>query len=334
MSGSTFFEPEKLKKHVDVATEKRFSGYKFSPGTDFVTTVISPSRIWRDMDISVWEEPISNAVYVLSCDPAYGHNPQSDHSCIEILRCYADQIEQVAEFTSTGTLTHQLAYLCWALVGWYGSMPNTQVLVIIEINGPGEAVWREYGLVRPIVMNGYLRPAAREKGLTDIFYNARNYVYARSDSMHPGRNFMWKTTLQLKIAILERLRDFVHNFGIVINSPEALEEFRTIARNGDEIGAEGGRRDDRTMALAMGVRAWEEKLRRTLIVQNRTKEADIASRRMNIQDQYALFNRYRLNQFFERKTVIRRDVAYERARQELHIRARLQAPPPMLGGRR
>lgn len=330
-TGSTFFEGTKLKERMIAASQRRSSGFKFCPGSDFVTTEIYPAKIWRDIDIRVWEEPVSDAVYVVSADPAFGHNPKSNHSAVQVGRCYADQIEQVAEFTSTSTLTHQLAYLIWALVGWYGSMPNNQVLTIIEINGPGESVWREYGLVRPIVQNGYLRPAAREKGLTDIFYNARNYVYARSDSMHPGKNYHWKTTQQLKVAIMERLRDFMHNGGIVINSTDAIEEMKSITRDGDEIGAEAGRRDDRTMSLAMMVRAWEEKLRRGLIAQNRTREADVARRRMNIVDQFQLFNRYRLSQFFENKNAVRRVDAAQLAQRELHVRARLAAPPRGLG---
>jgi hypothetical protein len=331
-TGSTFFEGSRLKEHMMVAAEKRYTAFKFSPGTDFVTTEIFPAATYRDVDIKIWEEPLSDAVYVVSADPAFGHSPESNYSAVEVGRCYADQIEQVAEFTSTSTLTHQLAYLLWALVGWYGSLPNANVLVIIEINGPGESVWREFGLTRAIVQNGYLRPKARDKGLTDIFYNARNYVYQRSDSLHPGHNFHWKTTSQLKVAILERLRDFVHNGGLILNSADAVEEMRGISRNGDDIGAEGSHRDDRTMALAMMVRAWEEKVRRALIAQNRTKEADVARRRMNVIDQMQLMNRYRLTEFLDRKTSSRRAAQWEAQRLELHRRARIQTG--MLGGRR
>ena len=329
-SGSTFFETMVLKKHTEYAIQRRSQGYKFSPGTDFVTTEIFHAATRRDIDVRVWEEPVSDAVYVVSADPAFGHRPESNFSAVQVGRCYADQIEQVAEFTSTSTLTHQLAYLLWALVGWYGSLPNSSVLVIIEINGPGESVWREYNLTRAIVQNGYLRPSAREKGLTDIFYNARNYVYQRTDTLRPGHNLHWKTTSQLKVAIMERLRDFVHNGGFVVNSLELVEEMKGITRNGDEIGAEGAHRDDRCMAAAMMIRAWEEKVRRSLIAQNRTKETDIARRRMNVVDQMQLMNRYRLQEFFHRKDDIRRSVAWEESRETLHVRS----GRGLIGGRR
>lgn len=322
-TGATFFEGSKLRERMVAATQKKFSSYKFVPGTDFVTTEIYPAKLWRDVDIKVWEEPVHDAVYVVSADPAFGHNPKSNYSAVEVGRCYADQIEQVAEFTSTNTLTHQLAYLLWALVGWYGSPPGSQVLTIIEINGPGESVWREYNMTRQVVQNGYLRVPAREKGLTDVFQNARNYVYQRSDSLSPGHNFHWKTTQQLKVAIMERLRDFVHIGGIVLNSADALEEMKAITRDGDEIGGEGSARDDRTISLAMMVRAWEEKLRRGLIAQNRTKESDIARRRLNIVDQMQLHNRYRITEFFARKSEVRRQELYAAQRRSLHLRARI-----------
>lgn len=330
-TGSTFFENSKLREHLEAATRKKSIGFKFLPGSDFVTTAIFPAKTWRDVDIRVWEEPVYDATYVVACDPAYGHDAKSDNSCVQVGRCWADQIEQVAEFSSHSTMTHQLAYLLWALVGWYGSLPNTQVLTIIEINGPGEAVWREYNLVRPVVQNGYLRPAAREAGLTDIFNNARNYLYSRSDSMHPGKNYHWKTTLQLKIAIMERLRDYVHNSGLIINSQDTLEEMKGITRDGDEIGAEGHGHDDHTMTLALMVRAWEEKIRRGLIAQNRTREADVARRRMSVVDQFRLHNQYRLQEFFGRKDGVRRATQMEIARQQLHMRARMTPPPRGVG---
>ena len=144
--------------------------------------------------------------------------------------------------------------------------------------------------------------------------------------MHPGKNYHFKTSLQLKIAIMERLRDMIHNNGIILNSVDALEDMQAVTRDGDQIGAEGRGRDDRTMALALMVRCWEEKIRRGLIAQGRTKEREQARRRMNVVDQYQLFNSYSMSSFFERKNVARRDVAMAEAQRQLHIRSRMRAP--------
>ena len=77
------------------------------------------------------------------------------------------------------------------------------------------------------------------------------------------------------------------------------------------------------VALAMMIRAWEEKLRRGLISQNRTKEADVARRRMNIVDQFQLFNRYRLSEMFKRKDALRQADVFAAQRAALHQRSRL-----------
>jgi hypothetical protein len=82
----------------------------------------------------------------------------------------------------------------------------------------------------------------------------------------------------------------------------------------------------------MMIRAWEEKVRRALIAQNRTKEADVARRRMNVIDRMQLMNRYRLTEFLTRKTTARQQAMWELQRQQLHRISRVQSG--MLGGRR
>jgi hypothetical protein len=188
------------------------------------------------------------------------------------------------------------------MVGWYGSGSGQGVLVIIEINGPGEAVWREVGLTRAVVQNGYLRQAAREKGIENIFQNARQYIYGRSDSMNPGHNYHWHTNSQLKVAAMERLRDYLHQDAIILRSHELITEMRDITRDGDQIQAEGHGRDDRTYTCAMAVRGYEEKLRRGLISRNATRKAAIAASRLSMIDQVALFNQYHLESFFKSKS--------------------------------
>ena len=47
----------------------------------------------------------------------------------------------------------------------------------------------------------------------------------------------WKTNQQLKVAILERLRDFVHTDMLHVRSRDLLDEMRSITREGDSIEA-------------------------------------------------------------------------------------------------
>ena len=314
-SGSTFFDASRLSEISTRATTYKAQGFKFWPGQSLVSSDIVRASYYREVELRVWEEPDSDATYVVSCDPAFGASEHNDRSCIQVLRCYADQLEQVAEYTSSTILTHQLAWLCWCLVGWYGSKPNSSVMFFLEINGPGEAVWKEYRDTALLLRNGYLRDKAREKGLTDLFQNARNYVYSRSDSMGAGHNWQWKTQGQLRVAILERLRDFVHAGWITIRSMEAIEEMKALARDGDKIEGPSSIHDDRAMSLAFGIRAFEDRLRTALVINNRTKEADQIARRRNPQDLLYLFNRNTLDNLLKAKESarIRQQISAQRA---------------------
>jgi len=192
LSGSTFFSNDRLNQSLNAHASKDYKAYKFTPAVDFTSCHIDKARTWRESELRVWLEPEPNHTYVIACDPAYGHSEKNDTSAVEVFDCYADCLEQAAEYRSGSILPHQLAWLVWTLVGWYGSGSGQGVLVIIELNGPGEAVWREVGLTRAVVQNGYLKAAAREKGIQNIFQNARQYIYGRSDAMNPGHNYHWK----------------------------------------------------------------------------------------------------------------------------------------------
>lgn len=305
-TGSSFFQLDKLTAATVQATHHVKPRYwKFWPGSDFVGCDVRPSRNRREIELRIWEEPAQASVYVVSADPAFGHDEKNNNSAAQVMRCYADGIDQVAEYASATIQPHQFAWLLWTLVGYYASQAQSRVMMICELNGPGEEVWRQYNSVPMIVQRGYLQHAARERGIADIFRNANNYIYSRSDSMNNGSNYMWKTSSQLKVAIMEACRNYFHNGLLQVHSLEALEEMRTITRDGDQIGAENHNRDDRTFALALGVRAWDEKLRRALIAGNRTREAERAKLSMSIQDQYALYTRNTLEAFFATKASAR-----------------------------
>ena len=114
------------------------------------------------------------------------------------------------------------------------------------------------------------------------------------------------TQTQLKVAILERLRDFTNNGMLRIRSLDTLEEMRTITREGDEIGAQGQAKDDRVMSLAMGVRCWDERARRSLVTARRTRDAEEAKRRVSIRDQVQMYNQNQFEVFLAGKGRARR----------------------------
>jgi hypothetical protein len=269
------------------------------------------SRTRREIELMLWEEPASESMYVVAGDPAFGHDEDNDHSSAQVLRCYADGIDQVAEYESGTIQPHQFAWLLWTLVGYYGSKNGNQVGMIVDINGPGEEVWRHYQTTQRIVQQGYLRQAAREKGVSDIFNNARSYIYTRSDSMNAGHSWQFKAQQQLKVQVMEAHRNYFHNGILVVRSARALEQMKGVTRDGDAIGAEGRNRDDHVYAQAMAVRYWDDRFRRGMIAGNRTRAAERAKLSISVEDQWALWNRNTLADFFKRKETERLRAAHQ-----------------------
>ena len=80
---------------------------------------------------------------------------------------------------------------------------------------------------------------------------------------------------------------------------------KTIAREGDHIGAPQSMRDDRVISAAMAAYYWDTKIKNNLITQRRTRDAEAAKKRASIVDQVALFNRNHLDMFFAQKRATR-----------------------------
>lgn len=297
MTGSTFFDNEKLTNIEETQISYKYKGYKYECGVEFVDCVVRAARNPRQVELKVWEEPKDDAVYIVACDPAHGTNEKNDRSSVQILRCYADGIDQVAEYCSPLIGTKQFGWVIMSLCAWYSGQ-NADVYLILELQGGGEAVWDELLELKRLVAGGYLQPRMEERGLQNIFQNVRNYIYSRSDSMGGGKALQWKTVGNLKVRIMERYRDFVNNGMLIIRSHMLVEEMRTITREGDTIEAEGSEHDDRVLAMAFGVHCWEQRARRVLVPQRRTREADAAKRRLMITDQVKLFNRSQLDSMF------------------------------------
>ena len=65
------------------------------------------------------------------------------------------------------------------------------------------------------------------------------------------------------------------------------------------------------MAMAMAVRAWEERARRALLMARRTRDSDAAKRRPTVVDQLKIYNDNMLSSFFAGKNANR--LAVQRA---------------------
>ena len=126
---------------------------------------------------------------------------------------------------------------------------------------------------------------------------------------------MWRTTPRLKVTLMERLRDFVSNKMLLIRSMETVEEMKSITREGDTIEAQGSKKDDRVMALAFAVRCWEERVRRFMVANRRTREHEETKRKLTTRDQIVMFQNSHLEQFFAVKQRARTNAALVASRQ-------------------
>lgn len=308
MTGAQFFDATKLTEMVRKHVSSKYKAYAYAAGIEFVDCRVYPASNAKSVQLKVWEEPQEDGIYVIAGDPAFGHHEDSDRSSIQVLRCYADGIDQVAEYAWPLINTRQFAWVIASLLGWY-----KECYLIIELNGPGEAVWQELQSLRRQLQNGYQPREVEERGLRQIFTNVKNYLYGRSDSMTPGRSYMWKTTQMLKVSLMERLRDFTENLMLHVRSQETLDEMKWIVRDGDSIGGDGSSKDDRVMALAMGIRCWEERVRRVMAATKRTRENEAAMRRLTMSDQIKMFNEHQLTNFFAvKRASARREAAVAR----------------------
>jgi hypothetical protein len=304
-TGSVFFSPEKLSDQINKNVSKKYKTWKYEPGLEFHELKVYPAPNSRMVELKVWEEPTTDAIYILSIDPAFGHSEKSDRSAIQVVRCYADGLDQVAEYAWPLITTNHLAWVAASLAAWYGGQ-NSDVYMIIEINGPGDAVLTEMRQLRHRLESGYLPKEAEEAGLRDIFRNVKNYFYWRSDALGPGRSLHWRTQGSNKIGLMERLRDFVSNGMLRVKSMATVDEMISVSRDGDKIESQGRKKDDRVIALALCVRMWEDRIRRMMVTQKRTRDNESAKRRLSPTDRVKMFADYQIDELLNRKAGNRR----------------------------
>ena len=311
-TGATFFSPEVLTDQTNKFVNNKFKNYWFMAGDEFINMRAYKARTIKESELKVWEEPEVGGCYVVGIDPAFGENEKNDRSSIQVLRCYADGVDQVAEYSSPLVTTRHLAWVLAAIMGWYGEGTN-QVYPIMELNGPGNAVFNALKDLQVYLRIGHHMQQVQEKGLTDIFKNVQTYIYTRPDAMSAGHSWHWITNASRKVMIMEALRDYVSNGTFRIRSAELIKEMNSVSRDGDTIEAPGSKKDDKVVAAAMATQCWLEKVKTGLMSAKRTREAEAAKKMMSIKDQVQLFNQNHLEMFFSQKRV-------ERYRQQATLR--------------
>jgi hypothetical protein len=316
LSGSPFFPGKTLDQAVKRAERQKFKGYYYHFGETFTELRRLQAHNARMSQLKVWEEPHPNGVYIVAADPSYGRGKNSDRHCIQVFRCYADKLVQVAEFCLAQIPPFQLTWILLDLCGWYG-----YARWIVEIDGPGEAVMTEFRHLRTLLDTGKLAgpweeeeaqpsdgEAPRRRPRSPL-RNVRDYLYHRPDALTPTFNQQWKTTNINKPVIMTQLQDHFLMEHVVINSVMCLYEMRHLVRVDSQIEAEGTYKDDRPMAAAMGVRCWLDFERRELEAQGRSFDREQAQDAAIGEDDTPGFMNYIMAMRGQQRTAERRALA-------------------------
>ena len=244
-SGSNYFVPTTLRNAQEEIKEplKRFEPIFFDKPSK---TQLAPSQTGH---LKIWEDPIDLKYngYILSFDPAYSTNPESDRAVIQVWKAFRDKIFQVAEWASPTSDTIQSCYLFLKI----GAMFNAY-LSMYEIDGAGRAVAQIIQLLRRTIIEENIQ----DKTLYEYARKMKDYVYRRVDSMTPGSAIQWITGGN-KHKIMAQLKATVADGSCIIRSSELMQELKYIVIDSGDIGAIKSKHDDRVMAAAFAVEAWE-----------------------------------------------------------------------------
>ena len=249
-TGSHFFTSESLTNCQREAKKFPFQTYRYKLTHKFEETRLQQTKDQRS-PLRVWEEASKFGYYVLGCDPAYGSSDEADRTVVSVWRCYADAMVQVAEFCSTEPSTYQCAWVLAHLAGYYGLQ---YLMPILEMTGPGQAVFDELEKVRKLTAE--LKPENDEYNIRNILSNMRHYFYKRIDTLGGGLVYQWKTSEELKRRMMNQMKNGIELGRMIPRSVPLLEEMRRIINDEGHIGGEGRSKDDRVMGAAMAYQAW------------------------------------------------------------------------------
>ena len=269
MTGTNFFSNSRCTEAMKDARKKQPDCYRYMFGNYFQDTEVIKSSE-KVCTLKVWEEPIDTAVYVLGADPAYGSSDWADRFCIQVYRCYADGLDQVAEFATSELNTYQFA---WVIAHLAGAYKNSTLN--LEVNGPGQAVIQELtNLKRQAAAIGSV-PETNQLGkdLMNVLSSMKNYIWRKNDTLGGLTNSIgWVTTGPSKERMMNYTKDYFERRMMNINSTDLLDEMKTIVRNNGTISAPGRGKDDRVMATALAVVAFAEQVQNQMIVRRITRD--------------------------------------------------------------
>ena len=264
MTGTSFFSTSRCTDAMKVAKKTNVDSYRFDIGQYFEDTTLMRSTE-RLATVKVWEEPKAEGYYVIGADPAYGSSDWADRFCLQVYRCYADGLDQVAEFATSELNTYQFA---WIICYFAGAYRNSTLN--LEVNGPGQAVINE---IKNLKRQAATLPEKYGTGLFAVLSNMQHYLWRRNDSMGGLSNSIgYMTTAATKERMMAYFKDYFERGMMGVYSEETIEEMKSIVRDGSSIAAYGRNKDDRVMATALACVAYAEQVQPRLLAARVTRK--------------------------------------------------------------
>lgn len=268
LGGSAFIPGKPLRVATAECRRTDFDAYQVNAGANVADMKIVPLGKGIDeedghalgADLRVWEAPKPRGIYCIGVQPGDTHDANRS---IQVVRCFADTVEQVAEFGSETIEPYQLAWITAYLAGWY-----RDCWVNIDLDEGGRVVFREMQNLRNQVALGQI-------GQENIFGSMIFYLYNRIDNVSGGsRTWNWEWNAHTEP---EAFADFKGSFlsgRCVIHSVPLTEEMTTLVQNDNNVGGDDGAEDGRARALCIALRTYVDHVRLAMQAAGKTRESE------------------------------------------------------------
>lgn len=313
VTGAPFFNQTRLAEDIEYCTTRgvTFDGFKYELGDTWLTMKCIQVQDASQADLRIWERPVKGAKYAIGVDVAYGRSDTADRHCIQVYRCFADRIVQVAEWATSLPETRSVAWVLAHLAGSY-----RDCMINLEVSGPGIQVMDQITELRRQINFAHLRDLEPTFTAHHALEQARWYLFHRPDTPGGGYLYNWRTNSANKQAMFNGFRDAYSTDQVIIRSVPLLQEMTTVIQKGVAIQARPGKKDDRPFATGLALYAWANWIRPPMIAENRTYVLEMA-KQQQIEDHGSNIIGGIIPQFFKRM---------ERERTDAELKAFLEGP--------
>ena len=268
MSGSNYFNTARVTDEYKVAVKLHPSTFRFVLRENFEDTELSQCSE-KMQNLKIWDFPQNGGHYVIGADPAYGSSEWADRFCASVYRCYADGMDQVAEFNTADCSPYQFAWVICYLAGAYMMNSNATCMLNLEINGPGQAVLTEMNQLKRVAANSTAEGA---RGILNVVANIQNFMYKRQDTFGAPSAYHTQTNTREKERMFGCFKDGFERGIIKVKSASCIDEMKGVVREDGFLGAPGRGKDDRIVASGLATVSWIDFVRIRLVQQGITRD--------------------------------------------------------------